>query len=389
MPLLDKEIIVFNRNLPAGVSTILKNIIKYSSQENYSYKLILYTTDQKEPHSIKEDWCDNVIRLQLSELDNLYYTLNLLKKHVSPKAIIVANDMPELKMCVMLKLKNPLVYIIHGDFEDYYSCCEAFQDYIDTIIAYSAHIATNLKSRLKKENRNKVKLIYYPASSILAIQKNQKLVHIVFAGSLIHRKGADLLPEIVCQLDGFNLKYQLSIVGSGILEDVLKSKLSQHKHVHFLGQQSHNDTIKLFQESNILLFPTRQEGLPNVLVEAMKAGCVPVVSNLKSGIPDVVKHAKNGYLIKKDDAHAFVQAIVELNENEKLRHQLQTNAIATANQMFDPYKNAKLYMEAFINTPTKSALPKLPKPIGPILDQKFLPNFLVRFIRSLHLSPNL
>lgn len=389
MPQLRNEIIVFNRNIPAGVSTILKNIIKHSNHENYLYKLILYTLDQKESHTIKEDWCDNVIRLQLSELDNVYYTLNKLKQHISPKSIIVANDMPELKMCVMLKIKNPLVYIIHGDFEDYYYCCEIFQDYMDTIIAYSSHIALRLKSRLKNENRNKVKLIYYPVASIVAGNNVHNHLHIVFAGSLIHRKGADILPEIVHQLDSFNVRYKLSIVGIGVLEDFLKSDLSHHNNVHFLGQKSHSETLEVFQQSDILLFPTRLEGLPNVLVEAMKAGCIPVISNIESGVPDVIIHGKNGFLIERDDVNAFVQTIVDLSNNNKLRGQLRKNAINTANQMFDPFKNAKMYMEAFINTASKSVLPNLPKPIGPILDQKFLPNFLVRFLRSLRINPNL
>ena len=129
-----RNIVVFNKDVPAGVSTILKNIIKYSYDPEVSYRLVLYRFDKPNHHLIEEDWCEDTIRIKLSKYDNLYHTIKKLNRFVDRNSIIVANDIQELRMAVLLKLPNPLIYIIHGDFTVYYKHCEQFQDYISKTI---------------------------------------------------------------------------------------------------------------------------------------------------------------------------------------------------------------------------------------------------------------
>src|SRR5690606_16017123 len=111
----------------------------------------------------------------------------------------------------LLKLPNPLIYIIHGDFKIYYKHCEQFQDYLDLIIAYSSHIKSKLEILLKPENRKKIRLSYYPVPEIIRAGKNQTSseIKILFVGSLIERKGVDLLPKIITGLDTIKSNYQL------------------------------------------------------------------------------------------------------------------------------------------------------------------------------------
>lgn len=384
-----KNIVIFNKNVPAGVSTILKNIIQFSNHNDLSYKLVLYKFDEDNHAIIDDEWCKDVVRLELSNRNNLFYTIKTLKEEIDQNSIIIANDVPELRMCALFRLKNPLVYIIHGDFETYYKHCEIFQDYMDTIIGYSRHIIFKLRKRLRKENTHKIRLIYYPVPILSPTSKDQLVLKLIFVGSLIRRKGVDLLPEIIAQIEKANIRYQFTIAGSGELDSLLQENLSSNKNVFLIGQKSNEEIIELFQENDALLFPTRSEGLPNVLVESMKAGCIPIVSDIESGIPDVVTHKENGYLIKPDDIVGFVDAVLLLHGNLGLRHKLKINAIKAANRMFDPYDNANAYYEAFVSTPFKSKIPLINVPTGPLLNQPFLPNYLVKAIRSLKINPNL
>src|SRR5690606_24084544 len=98
------NIVVFNKDVPAGVSTILKNIIGYSNNPEVPYRLVLYHFDNPDHHFIEEDWCEDTIRLKLSGYDNLYHTIKKLDRFVDRNSIIVANDLPELRMAVLLKL---------------------------------------------------------------------------------------------------------------------------------------------------------------------------------------------------------------------------------------------------------------------------------------------
>lgn len=387
----NKNIVIFNKNIPAGVSTILKNIIRYSANREIPYRLILYQFDDPNHHLINEDWCEDVERIKLSGYDNLYHTLKKLERFVDKNSIIVANDLPELRMAVLLKLPNPLIYIIHGDFVVYYQHCEQFQDYLDLIIAYSSHIEEKLRLLLKPENRKKIKLLYYPVPEIKMYIRNHfsGYIKLIFVGSLIERKGVSLLPGIISGLDALKTNYQLKIIGSGEMEKWLKEQLFGNNRVVFEGQKSNDQVIELFNSNDILLFPTRSEGLPNVLVEAMKSGCVPVVSDIPSGIPDVVEHGKNGFLVPIDDVEGFVKQINILNSDRELLYVTSQSAKEKANRMFEPYKNAIAYYNAFCEIKSKTIIPDISIKKGPLLNVPYLPNRIVRAIRKLHLNPNL
>lgn len=61
--------------------------------------------------------------------------------------------------------------------------------------------------------------------------------------------------------------------------------------------------------------PSRSEGLPVTLLEATSAGVVPVVSDLASGIPDVVEHGVTGYRIPPGNIEGFANAIAEIDSD--------------------------------------------------------------------------
>jgi glycosyltransferase involved in cell wall biosynthesis len=386
-----KEIIVFNKDISAGISTILKNIIQFKPESEIQYKLILYHFDQPQHNLVQENWCNDVNRIRLSSCNNLYTTIKQLRKFISGQSVLVANDITELRMAALLKLKNPLIYIIHGDFETYYKQCEIFQDYMDLIIAYSSHIVQKLNQRLKPQNTHKIKLIYYPVPEINSSEtvNENKPLNIVFAGSLIKRKGVDLLPEIIAKLDKAEINYKLTIAGSGPMREWLSTKTENNPKVILTGQKSNTEIIKLFSKSDILLFPTRSEGLPNVLVEAMKEGCIPIVSNIESGIPDVVENCKDGYLIEPEKTESFANAIINLYNNPTLLESIKEAAIKKAHDMFNPKFNAKAYFNAFVSTPFKEQTPTININRGPMLNKPYLPNLLVKCIRKLKISPHL
>lgn len=50
----------------------------------------------------------------------------------------------------------------------------------------------------------------------------------------------------------------------------------------------------------------------------MKAGCVPIVSNIESGIPDVIEDCKDGFLIEPENSFGFANAIIDLHNNPEL-----------------------------------------------------------------------
>lgn len=385
-----KEIVIFNSDNAAGVSMVLKNIIKYSPASDVKYKLVLYHFDKDLENPVIEDWCNEVYRIKLCSKDNLFTTIKRLRRFVSPNSIIIANDVTELRMCALLKLKNPLIYIVHGNNKTYYLHCKYYQDYMDLIIPVSTYIAKILDSELKIENRKKIKPIFYPVTSIkLENTYKHSNLELVYAGSITDMKGAELFPLIIKQLSDSAIQYQFTIIGSGDKQNWLKEQFINNKRVCIVGQKSNGEVLEIFKKSDILLFPTKSEGLPNVVVEAMKAGCIPVVSGIESGIPDIIDNGINGFMVNPDNPNQFADAIIELAKSPERITKIRTAAINKANEMFEPFKNAANYCNAFCSVKPKTKIPNTKIPKGRLLNQRCLPNWLVKNIRKLNLNKSL
>jgi len=241
------EVIYILPDFDAGVSTIVRNLLKYRPKSEIFYKIIFtHKIEDKDSIRVTDKFnVDSQISFEYSKYDNLYHVFKRLKKYISsPNSIIVANDGLELRLCNILKLKNPLVYIIHGDFDYYYKIASLNQGVIDKFIAYSHFNAETLKLKLDTENRQKLNLIYYPVSANNK-KPDRKISNfqILFVGSLVGRKGVDLLKPIYVELSK-KIRFDFKIIGSGDKENLLKSEFKDCKNVFFIGQLSQEKGIQ-------------------------------------------------------------------------------------------------------------------------------------------------
>ncbi|MGB9616467.1 MAG: glycosyltransferase family 4 protein [Desulfomonilaceae bacterium] len=92
--------------------------------------------------------------------------------------------------------------------------------------------------------------------------------------------------------------------------------------------------IACMSESDIFLLPSRREGMPMSILEAMRAG-LPIVSTTVGGIPEMIEHEKAGILIPPGSPSQIARAVVELLENEKLRKELGKAARKTFEDKFE------------------------------------------------------
>jgi glycosyltransferase involved in cell wall biosynthesis len=90
--------------------------------------------------------------------------------------------------------------------------------------------------------------------------------------------------------------------------------------------------------NDILVFPTKFEGFPVALLEAMSMGCVPVVTDLPGGIREVVENGVTGYKCAIDKNEEFVTAIETLHSNRTLLHQMKLNDMELVRKNYDVKK---------------------------------------------------
>jgi glycosyltransferase involved in cell wall biosynthesis len=112
------------------------------------------------------------------------------------------------------------------------------------------------------------------------------------------------------------------VAGDGPLRQelvALAEDLNLSKRVHFLGFQS--DASALMRSLDVLVVPSLTEGSPLVTLEAMTAG-VPVVASAVGGIPDQIRHDKEGLLVPPGDTGAIGDALLTLLRDPDLARRL-------------------------------------------------------------------
>lgn len=141
-------------------------------------------------------------------------------------------------------------------------------------------------------------------------------------GRLHPQKGLDWLLQLGPELFKRLPDHDLVIVGDGperkSLGD-LAVRLGIQDRVHFVGWRS--DVPELLRATEILLLPSRWEGMPNVLIEAMGSR-LPVVATAVEGVLEVLGPLAEVQAVPAGDAVAFTEAVCRIAEDPSFRSQL-------------------------------------------------------------------
>jgi glycosyltransferase involved in cell wall biosynthesis len=125
------------------------------------------------------------------------------------------------------------------------------------------------------------------------------------------------------------------LAGDGPEEAEIKTQCIYHglrNNVRFLGYRT--DAQRLFAAADVVVLPSKIEGLPLVAVEALAAGR-PVVATAVGGTPEVVIHEETGLLVPPDDATSFADALDRLLSDPDLRVRLGSRGRALVEERYD------------------------------------------------------
>lgn len=189
----------------------------------------------------------------------------------------------------------------------------------------------NLKSfKPEKKMKNKSK------------NKNIKLLFVGFGKVEFERKGIDLLIKILSRIKEKNI--ELTIIGDVSQNLFEKIKLD----VKFISRVSSDKKLnKIYNNNDILLFTSRQDNLPNVVLEAMSTG-LPVIAFEIGGLKDLIKNNFNGYLCKPFNLNQYSKRLNNLILDKKMREKFSLNSINYSKKTFD-FKNIGNQYLSYIN----------------------------------------
>jgi len=146
------------------------------------------------------------------------------------------------------------------------------------------------------------------------------------ASALTFEKGWDTFLEVARSILNKRSDVHFIIAGVGSLELNLRNKVDVMKisdNVHFIGFKE--NISKILSGFDVLLMPSRIEGLGTVIMEAFFSN-TPVVSTRTGGIPELVMNDKTGLLSEVDDVIALKNQVIHLLDNNEKNELLTKNA---------------------------------------------------------------
>ena len=99
--------------------------------------------------------------------------------------------------------------------------------------------------------------------------------------------------------------------------------------VNLLGRQTPEEIEGLLLQHDVIMLTSEFEGLPLSLLEGMAAGLVPVVTDVESGISEVLDHGSNALKSAIGDVEGFVDNLTQLSNDHQLFNRLSRHSRAT------------------------------------------------------------
>ena len=189
----------------------------------------------------------------------------------------------------------------------------------DIIVTQAKYMRDDLVKNYGLEH-SKMFIIYNPVDTKNVAEKSMQdkevklpsKYNLLAVGKLGYQKGYDILFPIMTRLDD---SYHVTILGEGADKDKLEKQIKElglESRVSMLGFS--DNPFAYMKKADLLVLPSRYEGLANVILEANYCGTPTVAFSSPGGVAEIVHDGKNGFLVEPFDEEAFAKAIKKARE---------------------------------------------------------------------------
>jgi glycosyltransferase involved in cell wall biosynthesis len=257
---------------------------------------------------------------------------------------------------------TPVLMKVHGtDVNDYLDVAPKRRQIMSAVQHSRAVMCASaaLGARLVQEGaaRERVHAIYNGVDSTRFVPASRQAARaalglaaqaqlLLFIGNLKPAKGCVDLLDAFIHVAATQPELQLIVIGAGAARDTITQRAAQNglsQRVHLAGKVAHDQLPDWFAACDLFCLPSHNEGVPNVVLEAMACG-VPVLATRVGGIPEVVPEFA-GVLVPVQDGPALAAAL-----SAALARTWDTQRIATHARSFSWDTNIERVMNLLQST---------------------------------------
>jgi glycosyltransferase involved in cell wall biosynthesis len=145
------------------------------------------------------------------------------------------------------------------------------------------------------------------------------VIKIFYCGRMVkdQKRCLDLI-RVALELDRRGIPFEMTLIGDGperVQMEELGQDLIFRRVLWMPGKMPNHMALQLMKDHHVFLLTSSFEGLPVSLLEAMSQGLVPVVSGIRSGIPELIQDGLNGFTAPMGNIKAFADRIEYLYQH--------------------------------------------------------------------------
>ncbi|MFS0765091.1 glycosyltransferase [Peribacillus phoenicis] len=311
---------------PIVLASKTQNIDLFPWEEIYTYQKGLFgKVESKINRTLNNKYA------VLSSAQHNYYKKVLLKEnvkmihsHFGPSALEILPIAKELNI--------PLLVTFHGYDASSLLKNKVYTNQLKDLFSYAniITVSQNMGDELVKFGADNSQInvhyigvpvedfVFKKRKSIKTKTHNNEEIIFLQVSNFVEKKGHQYTIQAFKEFNKYYPNSILKLGGDGPLRNLIESmceELDLKDNVQFLGKVVKKEVIKLMQESDVFLHHSvtsedgDQEGIPTVIMEAMASGLI-VISTYHSGIPELVKDGKNGFLVKEKNVSEYSKKMI-------------------------------------------------------------------------------
>lgn len=306
--------------------------------------------------------------------NNLHYTAKKFDTFLKSNNIekLIVNDSFELQLLQIAKVKIKTIFILHGDYDHYYNTAIANIGIIDLFVCVSRQIESKLL--LLNNELNTVLLGPYVPAPNLEIIKNSEATTITFIGRPDDSKGFHVIMNLVKRTQEIERPINWNIILGGEYKD-----LDNFPNVNYQWNIENKKVQGILASSDIFILPSRAEGFPISVVEALFYENICITSDLEV-FKDIIQQHNIGYVVHDEDVDSYWRFTLRLISSVDAKNDMiqKIRNFDWRGYLFNEPSFLKLlYIKDLKDKPSFFTSQKLG-----ILDNKYVPNLITFLLRK-------